>query len=114
MITGVVKYLSYLFIFCMGFCWFKRRRSKVDYKKYLGPDWKPDYTSAGLSISNHQTGVDILIRMMSDPCPGFVAKKQIADMPGFGVIATSIQCLYLSRGAGPEARKKTLEEIRVR
>jgi len=45
---------------------FKINEQKVDidYKKYLGPDWKPDPKGfAGTIISNHQSWVDIIVHM---------------------------------------------------
>ena len=28
-------------------------RPEVDYRPYLGPDWKPDYKLCGTYVSNH-------------------------------------------------------------
>lgn len=37
-------------------------RKDVDYKKWLGPDWKCSFNGAGLMVCNHSLGwMDILI-----------------------------------------------------
>lgn len=39
----------------------KRDETKVDYKKYLGPDWKVDPDQkAGVQIANHSCWLDIM------------------------------------------------------
>jgi hypothetical protein len=43
-----------LLIFVVGIVWVdKDNKKKVDYSKYLGPDWKPTYKGAGIQVSNH-------------------------------------------------------------
>jgi hypothetical protein len=47
--------LSRLLVFFAGIFWIKTERPKFDYKKYLGPDWKPKYTGASTLLFNHTT-----------------------------------------------------------
>ena len=35
-------------------CWIFHSKPKTCYKKWLGPDWKPDYGLAGCTVANHQ------------------------------------------------------------
>ena len=41
----------------------KERRPNVDYKKYLGEDWKKTYENPGTIVSNHQCWLDIMMHM---------------------------------------------------
>ena len=67
-----------IFGFFIG-CWeFRTFRPKVDYSKWLGPDWKPQYDGASMYVSNHTGYYDafntfIFVR----PMPGFLAKHMI-------------------------------------
>lgn len=51
------QYLPRLLIFIAGVVWIGIERPKVDYSKYLGPDWKPTYTGTSTFISNHQSWI---------------------------------------------------------
>jgi hypothetical protein len=55
---------------------------KICYKKYLGPDWKLSYDGAGLSISNHQSWLDILIIGMRH-FSSYAAKADVDRVPVF-------------------------------
>jgi 1-acyl-sn-glycerol-3-phosphate acyltransferase len=61
--------------------WISRSRKNVCYKKYLGPDWEPDFDGrAGTTVSNHQSFVDIFIHAMYQ-IPAFVMKKKSLKFP---------------------------------
>ena len=47
------QYLPRLLIFVAGLVWINVERPDIDYKKYLGPDWKPSYRGASTFVSNH-------------------------------------------------------------
>ena len=40
-------------MYVAGIFWIGNWRPKVDYSKYLGPDWKPDYVTPATFVSNH-------------------------------------------------------------
>ena len=47
---------SVIVLACSGVFWLQLNKSQVCYKKYLGPDWKPDYDwrrECGCVVSNH-------------------------------------------------------------
>jgi hypothetical protein len=47
-------------IFFAGVVWIKVERPKIDYKQFLGPDWKPKYEGASTLLFNH-TSWSVLI-----------------------------------------------------
>jgi len=54
------------------------RRPKVDYSKWLGPDWKPTYEGASMLISNHTGFIEIFMTFLFiRPMPGFISKNTI-------------------------------------
>jgi 1-acyl-sn-glycerol-3-phosphate acyltransferase len=67
------------------------------YRKFLGPDWTPKYTGAGLSVSNHQSMFDIFTLFLQPELPAFLAKKEIRKVPGVGFMAEMIQSLFIDR-----------------
>mgnify|MGYP001105420165 CR=1 FL=1 len=50
-------------IFMMSGFHIEEIRPKVDYTKYLGPDWEPEYERPGSIVSNHQCWLDIMMHM---------------------------------------------------
>ena len=38
----------------------KQTQIAYDYKKWLGPDWKPTYEGYGIQVSNHISWLDIM------------------------------------------------------
>lgn len=49
LIVPLLRFLN----FTMGMVWINLRRIDVDWRKYLGPDWKPSYEGAGIQVANH-------------------------------------------------------------
>jgi hypothetical protein len=62
-------------LFCSG-----QNATNVDYKKYLGPEWKPKFTGAGIAVPNHQCWLDILA-LMNTKFVCFVAKEELSKIP---------------------------------
>ena len=62
-----------------------------DYKRWLGPDWKPTFEGASTIVSNHVCHMDILL-VMSVLFPSFMAKASIRNFPFVGYIAVAIDC----------------------
>ena len=61
-------------------------KPKVDYSKWLGPDWKPTYDGHTMIVSNHLTYIDIyIIFMYIRPMPGFIAKHSVKSVPSVGM-----------------------------
>jgi len=46
------KIIGFVFSVNSGL-WWEKKRTPYDYKKWLGPDWKPTYEGAGILIGNH-------------------------------------------------------------
>jgi 1-acyl-sn-glycerol-3-phosphate acyltransferase len=76
----------------------------VDYKKWLGPDWKPQWEGAGTLIFNHHSWMDILAAL-SIFYPSFVSKKSVKKYPFIGTIATAIDSVFLDRAGTKEEKK---------
>ena len=72
---------------------------EIDYKKYLGPDWKPSTKGPTAVVCNHQSWWDILVNMCFQN-PSHVAKQGTLNIPMIGPIAEMCDCLFLSRDAG--------------
>jgi hypothetical protein len=69
---------------------------KIDYKKYLGPDWKPTNKKPTAIISNHQSWYDILVHMYHQ-MPSHVAKEATKNIPLVGPCSVMYGCLFLTR-----------------
>lgn len=52
--------------------WIKWEKPDIDYKKWLGPDWKPKYSGASTLVFNHTSWIDILVGMYLD-MPSFLS-----------------------------------------
>lgn len=89
--------------------WISTKRSPICYKKYLGPDWKPDYNwrNAGCKIANHTTSLDTANNSLQQ-LSSFVAKYEAQFSLGIGTILRATQCLVLNRES--KASKKLVQE----
>ena len=67
---------GYGLIACCSVLWVTKKRPKVCYKKYLGPDWEPTYEGQSTNIFNHSAWIDTLT-MMTQFNPSFVAKASV-------------------------------------
>lgn len=89
-------------------------RPKVDYSKWLGPDWKPSYEGATILVSNHQSWYDIFLTFFfTRPMPGFIAKKSIKNIPSVGLVSTAIGSLFMDRRDKSD-KNKLFDMIRER
>lgn len=86
----------------------------IDYRKWLGPDWKPQWDCAGTIITNHINGyMDVLASMVLF-YPGFVAKKLVQKMPFIGPIATANDSIFLNRTGTKEEKSEAIKTIEKR
>lgn len=70
---------------------------EFDYKKYLGPDWKPNKNlKPSTIISNHQSWMDIMVHSTRQP-PSHVAKVTTKKVPFLGYVSQAVGCLYTDR-----------------
>jgi len=79
-----------------------KKRANVDYTHYLGPDWKPTFTGAGISVSNHSSFMDIIVVLANIKRLGFVTKMENRKVPAVGYLTESIGCLFIERGGTKE------------
>ena len=110
LVIKVTAFLMRIFLLLYGICrWKARRASKVDYSKWLGPDWKPKYDGAGMFVSNHSFFPDaFLLFIFADPMPGFVAKEGVKVIPAVGFIASAVQSIFMHRQTADKNDKKRL------
>lgn len=93
------------------FSWTKRRPAGVDYRKWLGPDWKPTYKGASMFVSNHSGFVEIFLPFLFiRPMPGFIAKNSLKQFPSIGPIATAAGSYFLDR-TDKESRDAVFKKI---
>ena len=93
---------------------FTTERPKVDYSKWLGPDWKPNYDGATMYVSNHMSWNEMFNTFLfARPMPGFIAKHGVKEIPSVGVIATCIRSVFMDR-TSKELRHKVFEIIEER
>lgn len=88
-------------------------KQNKDYRKWLGPDWKPTFDGAGIMVCNHQTWLDIMLFIYSD-FPAFISDSKVRNIIGVGKIAVGAQTVFTVRGGTKEARLETLKIIEER
>lgn len=84
------------------------RKINVDYSEYLGPDWKNDPNEkAPIVIANHASFVDNMVMIMKY-CPRFISRISFKKMPFIGLMADSLNSLYIERvgNNAQESKKK--------
>lgn len=88
---------------------------EADYRKWLGPEWKPRYDRYGIQVSNHQSYLDIFMQFVLDErvC-GFIQRNGIKKTPCIGYIAEVIGGVFVKRGSTKEKRAETIRIIQER
>jgi hypothetical protein len=61
LITALAQPSLRLGLLSSGVVWIDFNKTYVpDYKRFLGPDWKPRFEGAGISVSNHMSWIDVI------------------------------------------------------
>lgn len=115
--TKIFKYTAIWFsraagMVAAGLFKITHERVKVDYSKYLGPDWQPTYTGASTYVSNHSCWLDILICNITKDFPIYTAKTGIKNWPLVGIIAErACETYFIDRAGTKEAREKVVVDL---
>lgn len=88
-----------------------RERDDVDFKQYLGPDWKPSFDArrAPTLVGNHTSWIDISINLHLH-LPSFVARATTQTIAFVGKYADFLNCIYVSR-TNKDSRNDTVDKI---
>lgn len=106
-------FLPRCLIFVAGVVWIDVEKPLISYKEYLGPEWTPTYEGTSTLVFNHSSWVDILVGMWWN-LPSFLSKNGVKSYPGVGIIAESIQCVFLNRVGTKEEKRIALQQISER
>ena len=90
-----------------------KKHTSVDYSKYLGPDWKPDFRKRNLTtISNHiGFGDDMAMTWLRTP--SFIAYPFVKNTPGVSQFFDMLDSIIIERGDGAIAsRENALQKIK--
>ena len=91
---------------------FFKERPKVDYSRFLGPDWKPKYDGAGIYVANHTCHAEILMNFfLLNPAPAYLSKAKNKSIPGIGFIMRSIKCLFIENRGKSGSKEQKLKVI---
>lgn len=108
-ITNIIR----IVVFTSGSYCFEnvKERTDVDYKKYLGPDWKPsfDKRKAPTLVGNHTSWLDISFNLYLH-LPSFVARASTKKVAFVGKYADFLNCIYVDR-TNKESKNDTVEKI---
>lgn len=91
----ILAKLSRLYLFLNGIWWIQKKTIRPDLSKYP----KLVYTDKQQSYvicSNHVSFVDIFF-YFSQMNSSFISKKEVESYPIIGLIAKSLQCIFLDR-----------------
>jgi len=84
-----------------------------DYKKWLGPDWKPQWTGTGTIVANHVCWMDICMSMYVF-FPSFLGKKSIKSYPFIGKISMAVDSFFVDRAGTKEEKIAVAKAIEAR
>jgi 1-acyl-sn-glycerol-3-phosphate acyltransferase len=86
---------------------------KVDYSKYLGPDWKREFDGAFVFVGNHVGFLDVMA-VVYWMYPTLIARSTVRSNYFFKQIGDAANCLYVQRvGKGSkESKAKAFEDIK--
>ena len=101
-------------LFFTGVYWIKAERVEdADYRKWLGPDWRPQWRGAGTLIANHVCWLDIVMAY-GYFFPSFVSKRSVESLPGIKTINSAIDGLFVDRAGNKEEKAAVARAIEER
>ena len=106
LIKEIIKFHSGVLLLMGGLVWYNIERVSTgegDYRKWLGPDWKPEWEGSGTIVSNHVCWFDIIL-MQHLYVYSFVCKASVRNYFGIGKCAIATDCLFLG-AAGTREEK---------
>jgi 1-acyl-sn-glycerol-3-phosphate acyltransferase len=110
----MTKLCARIIVFVGPFMIYKKVRPQVDYTKYLGPGWKPEYEGASTLVANHSSWLDICLITIFK-FPSFTPKMGIKKWPFIGEITGLVfDSYFINRAGTAEERQKIVEEISAR
>lgn len=113
--SGLFRFWGFCWSFSAGVLTSSKVVKDLDYRKYLGPDYKkdkhPDHVST--LILNHVSWVDIYV-LLANYAPAFAAKKELQGIPVFGDICEYMGCLFITREGSEEKRLNNINKIEER
>lgn len=85
----------------------KKVQLNVDYKKYLGPDWKPTNRKPSTIVSNHCCWTDILVGVIAHDFPIYTSKVGIRNWIFVGTLVrySGFNAMFLDRAGTKEERE---------
>jgi 1-acyl-sn-glycerol-3-phosphate acyltransferase len=92
--TTVYLYARNFVFACTNCVWVSKTRPKICYKKYLGPDWEPDYKEASACLANHTAFMDAWMHAVYRT-PSFVMKKSSCSIPFIQIVADLSDALLI-------------------
>ena len=114
-----IRYMGYFvcrsILFIGGVVWLETKRVEdADYRKWLGPDWKPQWSGSGTLIANHISGFMDVLAAMVEFYPAFVSKKSVKNYPFIGTIACANDSIFLNRQGTKEEKEEAMRAIEAR
>lgn len=114
MFHSVGRLTARVVMFLTGIVWFETEYMyDADYRKWLGPDWKPEWTGAGTIVANHVCWLDIIL-LYGHFMPAFVSKRSVEKLPGIKTINAAIDGLFVDRAGTKEEKIAVARAIEER
>ena len=93
-IKAVLQFYCYIGLKLVGFTSLTTSKSDIDYKKYLGPDWTPEWEGASTLVCNHTSWIDILVAVYFH-YPSFASRASARNIPLLGDIMVAMSTIFI-------------------
>jgi 1-acyl-sn-glycerol-3-phosphate acyltransferase len=102
----IVMYSCRIVALMLGVMWIEFDYDKsVDYKHYLGPDWKLNFDGAFIYVSNHLGFIDVMISGFF-LYPSYLARSSAKNNPFIKLIGDAAGIVWVTRvGEGSKESK---------
>ena len=102
-------------MFSTGVIWIKTEKMiDEDYRKWLGPNWKPEWDGSATLVANHINGFMDVVASLMLFFPALVGKKAVADIPFIGTVGRVGDPIRIDRMGTKEDKETALKAIEAR
>ena len=111
LVTIIIKYCCRVCLILTGNVFINYQKVELDYKQYLGPQWKPNSNEGAIIIGNHISWIEIFVCLIYR-FPRLLVRHDAKDSFVIGNMACVLDCIFVDQSR-EDSKKQTKDLINL-